>query len=760
MDSLQSIKTPLRNNVSAKLSSDNKTVQLIIRDLISNNDTTHVICGLRGIGKTWTAHIVAQMPLCKTNFSDGVIWIGLGSQRSLDYTQLRELYIRICSEIKFDDETTKPCFDHVLYSDMSLKHKTDKEKKREKKAMIQARNTMARCIASKSILICVDNLYDVEDVKYFQFHNYNIIRDKNLRTMVTTLNTPSYLDQAKIWQITNLHVDEARAFFLGSLKSSITEVPELMEKYSEMYRTCQGNPLSIKTLSHLIDDKVEGKNQVSLDNFAQKFVNVPIEPRIQIFNILEAAFTHSSLGTSFNKITWRCFAAFATVFKRGNCSRPCIAKSPTIALFSAIITRISKRKKSLLEKDVEKLLKFLVKLGIFNEIDGFDDGKIPRKFYQVSCDVYQEFGEQLSSSPQTHLKLNSLFVNKYTTMFSNSHAAFGSNEIDYFMLKWLPSHLRKCGDVDDQALTLPDYRFILERVKYMGAAAAARKHIDDAESFIRVSDVSSDILIPSYSAFSRVLESVSYDKENGNGSVTDSKDIIEAMWNLAISLFSHYYVKEGCQFLQKAREYDDSNDPMISIDYSLIQSLLESADQDHLNTVRALVKIGSVIAQSTRRQYAINIILLGLKGLIHCLGNECIEVARAHVFVGEVFYHDLALYEDAITQFRLSLPILVKVLGEENEEVYDAIILCGKTYVHLGALDTALEILEKIAPNLKGQTDMDVALKIASIHMMMKKYHCANDILIKTSRKTEDIELLKRIDDMREECKEQGRYTI
>ncbi len=757
--STQSMKTPLRANVSAKLSSDNHTVHLITREILSCNSKTHVITGPRGIGKTWTAHIVSQLPLCKNHFSDGVIWIGLAAKDEMNYTLLRNIYERICKQI---DLSIDPFLDKVLYNESYYPHLSDNEQKREEKAMHEARDIMSKFLATKNVLLVVDGLHDCDDIEYFDFINQDLVsHDNKFRLLITTSDFPED-EKLRIWQLTNYHVDEAKSFFLQCLKQSTTIDKEFKLKYSEMFRICYGNPLSIQTLSHLIDDKIGSKNYHSLDSFVSKFENVPSEPKLQIFNILEALFTNSSLGPSFNKVIWRCFAAFSAVFKRDNCNRPCIGMSPVRALFSAVISKVGKgsQSKVQLEESVDKVIKFLVDTKVFTVIDGFDEGTMPRTFYQMNNEIYQEFGEQLSSSPETNMKLHQIFINEYTTMFSDSHAAFGSNEIDHFMLKWLPHHLRKSGDLHDQALTLPDYRFIQERVRFMGIVDAVKKHIDDAEKFVRMTTKKSEILLPSYEAVTRVLETQVDNKENRKN---DEKmgDIVEAMWCLAISLFSHFYVKEGCQLVLKANEYDDNEAPKTRIDQALFTSLATPTNNDeYIHTARSLIKIGAAIARSNRRQHAANIILLGLKGLVHCLGESNIEVARAHVFIGEVFYSDLKLYDDAMSQFRSSLPILLKELGEENEEVFDAIILCGKCYVHLGFLDTALEILEKIAPKLQGRTEIDVRMKVSSIYMLKGDPKTAQSILLDLRNSATDDEALRRVNLMLRDCCSHQRFTI
>ena len=162
--STQSMKTPLRANVSAKLSSDNHTVHLITREILSCTSKTHVISGPRGVGKSWTAHIVAQLPLCKNHFSDGVIWIGLGTKDVMNYTLLRKIYQRICKQINLSIE---PFLDKVLYNETYSPNLSDNEKKREENAMNQARDIMVKFLAQKNVLLVVDGLYDSDDIKYF-----------------------------------------------------------------------------------------------------------------------------------------------------------------------------------------------------------------------------------------------------------------------------------------------------------------------------------------------------------------------------------------------------------------------------------------------------------------------------------------------------------------------------------------------------------------------------------------------------------------
>ncbi len=749
----QSTKTALIANVSTKLSSDETTVQLILRDIVSSRSTfiTHVICGARGIGKTWTAHFVAQAPICKSNFSHGVIWLGLGMyKKRLDFLSLRKIYQSICAQLKIPITSN---FEEIKFSKVAVPELDNSGVKREQDAMIKMKEYMAKRMAERNVLLCVDGLHDNDDIEYFEFHDQIHTFNSSFRLIVTTNDTPIEEDGngTKVWHLTNYTSEASKSFFMRTLKPKTTEVPAFIYKYNDLYRICQGNPLSIKTLCSLLEDKLECKDLTSFDSFVAKFANCPCEPKIQIFNILEVLFTNSTLGESFNKITWRCFASFATVFPRNDCSRPCIGKSTVIALFQAVMKKVGIHMN--LESSVE-ILQFLVKTKVLTQIDGYDNKSIPRTFYQISCDIYQEFGEQLSSSPETNMKLHQLFVNEYTTMSIDKQPSFGSKEIDSFMLKWLPHHLRQGGDLEDQAVTLPDYRFIQERINHFGTIDAVKRHIHDAESFVRMSSKGSKFLILCYETVVRILEYNMDNKEDTNRKSTNTKENIEAMWLLALSLLSHYHVQEGCQLVEKASEYDDKNDPVIDINTGIFRLLAEASMKgDHLQTVRSLIKIGTMTARSSNRKHeALNIILLGLTGLIHCLGKHSLEVARVHVYIGEVLYRDLKLYDDALDHFRASLPVLLKELGDDSEEVYDAIILCSKTYVSLGNLATALDILEKLVPQLKDLTEIEVRHQIASIYIMIGDLKSAYSILLKLRQRTNDPSLLKQISATMMEC--------
>lgn len=113
---------------------------------------------------------------------------------------------------------------------------------------------------------------------------------------------------------------------------------------------------------------------------------------------------------------------------------------------------------------------------------------------------------------------------------------------------------------------------------------------------------------------------------------------------------------------------------------------------------------------------------------------------------------------------RGALPTFMKELGEESEELFDAIILIGKSCIHTGDLDTALEILKNISPKLKGSIALDVDIKVGYIYIIKGNNDKAIEVLSKAKSTTTDTGIIERIDQLiNKSCAQQGsegRYTI
>jgi len=775
MDSIVAIKTPLRGNVSAKHTSSAQTSRTIMSELCYNDThVAHVLYGARGVGKTHCAYQCAQLPLAKKVFGE-IVWLGLGYQRSLQFQDLVEIYQQIYSKLCPRTGSSKLNFDDVLFVPSSSRTiKTEEEKLEEKRAMVEARDLLAKEIGDnqKNALICLDGMFDSSDIRYFQFQQQN--SKAKCRVLSTASDAPyDMIENVKSWQINSMNALDSKKFFTQHLSTASLSHPDFVAVSKDCHQSCRGNPLSLRALCRLIDDKVESKHFGSLKKCVTKLESAPADPKMQLFIILEATFSHSSLEDSFTKLAWRCFAAFCAVFTRETCLRPFIPRSPMRALFRAVIERMSKVKgeNDLLStaETADKLIDFMVKVGMLTFIDGFDCHKTPRQFFQVSCDIYQEFGYQLSANKETHKKLHELLINEYTSMFHGINAAFGSNEIDFYMLKFLPAHSMNANELEDVSLTLQDIRFIEERVKYMGLREGCNKHIEDTEEMaelVRVTNkkMASLILATSYQNCTRVLVKYLVSKAGESSKSEQYEAALNSMWMLAFSLFKHFLVCDGCKILQKAMDYDRQEDgkQVIKLDIKLMDSLSKAPSSNSNQCSRAIILIGSAMAQSgMKRRDAIHLLNIGLMSLEDSLGSGTLEVARAHVYVGEIFYRDFKMYRHALQYFRDALPIFMKELGEESEELYDAIILVGKSCIHTGDLDTALDILRNIAPKLSGSISLDVNIKVGYIYMIKGNHNRAVAILNKAKAATSDEAIIDRIDQMIEtSVLQSGRYTI
>ena len=769
MDS-KAIKTPLRGNVSAKHTSNEQTARTIISELCYNNAyNAHVISGARGVGKSFVAYKVVQLPLAKKTFTGGVVWLGLGSRRSMQYDDLIGVYEQICTQL-LPGGRKRFSFDDVLFVPSAKPIKSEVEKQEEKRAMFHARDIMSRIIGDKDVLIGLDGMFDTGDIKYFQFQS--VLPSKAKCRVLASANTaPFEIEKVKSWQLSNMNTVDARELFLKPLSSNTMNHPDFLSSYGACHLSCHGNPLSIIALSKLVDDKIESENYKSLKKFATKFESAPLDPKMQIFIMLENSFSHSSLGEAYTKVAWRCFAAFCAVFTRDNCVRPFIPRSPIRALFRAVIERVGNisDETHVVAEAIDKVIDFMVKLGMITFIDGFDGHKSPRQFYQVSSDVYQEFGEQLSANKETHRKLHELLINEYTDMFTGINAAFGSNEIDFYMLKFLPAHSMKANEFEDVSLTLQDARFIEERIKYMGIQAGCQKHIEDTEAMAELVRVKSQkmaslILATSYQNCTRVLATHCSNDENGTTSTRDKRNALNGMWKLAFSLLKHLLVSDACKVLQKAKELDgeDGDNSVIQLDSTLINGLSRTLTDNPNQCSRALILIGSAMAQTgMKRRDAVHLLSSGLRNLEESLGAGTLEVARAHVYIGEIFYRDFKMYKHALQYFRNALPSFMRELGEDSEELYDAIILIGKSCIHTGDLDTALDILRNISPKLKGSIALDVNIKVGYIYIIKGNHEKAAAVLNKAKQGTSDKAIIERIDQLIEKSvRQSGRCVI
>lgn len=767
-----SIKTPLRGNITTKVinSSNDQTSQRILREIASSTQVaTHILHGSQGVGKTTLLQNVIKKKICKSIFSEGIVWVGFGFNGELNFEQLILLYRSIYAQIyPHDSKQEKISFDEILYYTPKKSPKTREQKEMEKNAMTKARDILGKFLENKKVLLCLDGIEHRDDIEYFTFIREGKVSEIPMRVLITSTHAPSVsnLNRTKLWEIQNLKDDEASKLFMMELSDECTNSLSYSPYLAPAYQACQGSPLILRSLGKLIEAQYNPDDNQFVHKITEKLKSSPTDPSVRAFHILEAVFATSIYGKEYTRVAWRCFAAFTSVFTRPHCARPWVPKGAVTTLFQGIISRIMQVDQIPVDITSDSILNQMTKLGVIIQIDGFDEKKCPRVFYQVPNAIYQNFGQQLmqSRSEKTHRKLHKLLLDEYSTMFSDVNVAFGTNEIDDYMLKWLPFHLIKGEEVSDAILTLQDPSFIGERLKHMGVVAATKRHIEDTERLLSQLTQEEDeayFLVASYSSLASMLEEDYSEKENGSPERDGDEDFYSiAFWDLSFSAFANHFVKEGYQYLQRAKDFDSSG---IFLDADLIslKPLCNVSPQDNLSVARALVKVGSTLACTKKRQESIHIFETGLEKLSTVLDKETLEVARANVYVGEVYYHDLKCYEEALEKTKLGLPTLLKQLGDSHEELFDALILVGKIYAQVGDLETALNILTSIAPKVYGSTAVQVNIKIGQVLLAQNDHKKALAILNKAKKSTYDPDLLKKIDQLVEQSiAETGRYEV
>jgi len=760
-----SFQTPVRRNTSAKLVANSDTAHLIVND-ICKNDTchTHAIHGEPGIGKTWLAHQIAQLPLSKLQFSDGIVWIGTSKRNSLQYSDLIEIYNKIFDDL-FGDKSRDisndiPTLDfgNILYMETKTDIKTVEDKNDEKRAMLQARDIMANFLGNKSCLICIDGLQDWNDFQYFNFTINRILSKTKL--LVTYHGSAEQSSHIKIWTLSGMNVVETKKFFIEKLSVKSTNHPSFISKYGDAHLLCRGNPCILQALSCLIDDKLEkATTEKYLNEFSTKFATAPCDVQVQLAIITESIFSHSSLGESDTTTAFKCFAAFAAVFTGEDCVRPFVPRAPVRVLFKAILDRAYKSHINDDGSRLDDIIEFLVKNKILTQADGFDDHGIPRIFYQVSCDMHQEYAMSLN---REYSNLNKLLVDSYIPSLAESNHSSRCREIDYYMLNYLPSHCMKSNQFEEAASILKDVSFISNRIDQLGIIKSCDKYIEDTEILSMLSEGTNknygtkQIVAECYENFVQFLEAKANDQSSNR------EDIVWCIWKLAFSLLQNHLIQKACDVIRRGTRLQSEMDhKIINFDEKLLKSVSDSKCDGSNKCGRALIFFGAAISQTiTMRNESYYLMKIGLNCLETALGDCNLEVARAQVYVGEIIYADFKLYRKSLLLFQNALHIFNTRLGEESDEIVDLMLLIGKACLHVGELDTSLNIFKQIGTRLKGSLALDIDIKVGYIYIVKKQFERALQVLSRAKKRTNDADVLNRIDTLILQCGENDRCSV
>lgn len=760
-----SFQTPVRRNTSAKLVANIDTAHLILND-ICKNDTchTHVIHGEPGIGKTWLAYQIAQLPLSKLQFSDGIVWIGTSKRNSLQYSDLIEIYNKIFEDLFGDksrnisDDNPTLDFGNILYMETKTDIKTVEDKNDEKRAMLQAREIMSNFLGNKSCLICIDGLQDWNDFQYFNFTINQI--SSNTKLLVTYHGSTEHSSHIKIWTLSGMNVVDAKKFFIEKLSVSSTNHPSFISKYGDAHLFCRGNPCILQALSCLIDDKL-GKDTTEkyLNEFSTKFATAPCDVQVQLAIITESIFSHSSLGEPDTSIAFRCFAAFAAVFTGEDCVRPFVPRAPVRVLFKAILDRASKSQIDDNGSGLDDIIEFLVKNKILTQADGFDDHGIPRIFYQISCDMHQEYAMSLN---RDYSNLNKLLIDSYIPTLAEISHSSRCREIDYYMLINLPSHCIKSNQFEEAASILKDMSFFSNRIDQLGIIKSCDKHIEDTEKLSMLSEGSNKnydtkhIVAECYENIVQFLEAKADDQSSNR------EDIVWCIWKLSFSLLQNHLIQKACDVIRRGtRLQSEMGHKIIDFDEKLLQSASDSKCDGSHKCGRTLILFGAAISQTiSMRNESYYLLKNGLHCLETALGDSDLEVARAQVYVGEIIYTDFKLYRTSLSLFQNALYIFNTRLREDSGEITDLMLLIGKACLHVGELNTSLNIFKQIGPRLKGALALDIDIKVGYIYIVKKEFQRALQVLSRAKKRTNDADTLKRIDTLILQCGENDRCSV
>jgi tetratricopeptide (TPR) repeat protein len=759
-----SFQTPLRKNTSTKFMANSDTANLILKDICTNDTChTHVIHGEPGIGKTWLMHQIAQLPLSKLHFTDGIVWIGISKCDSLRYSELIEIYHKIFEDIfrdkrKVNYEDPELDFSSILYMESKTNITTVEDKSDEKRAMLQARDIMSNLLGIKSCLVCIDGLQDRIDSQYFNFTT-NRISSKS-KSLVTYNGPTIPSSHIKIWTLSGMNNIDAKKMFFEKLSVKSTSHPNFQSKFSDMHLLSRGNPCILDALSCLINDKVgNDSTEKYLNEFSTKFSNAPCDAQVQLAIITEAFFSHSSLGEKNSTIAFRCFAAFAVVFTRDECTRPFVPRAPVRVLFKGILDRADRSQIEDNDSRVDNIIEFLVNMKILTQADGFDDHGTPRLFYQVSCDMHQEYAMSLNRECSS---LNKILIEKCQSSFIERKYSSRCKEIDHYMLNYLPYHCMKANQFEEIASILQDVRFIEDRMDHLGFIKACNNHIEDTEKLLISSrDAnkkldSKQIFAESYEHFVRSLEAKAMDQ------TCDKESIVWCIWKLSFSLLQNHLIHKACDIIQRGMELQSELDQkIIDLDENLLKRVSDGKYDGSDNSGRALILFGTSLLQcSSMKIESYYLLKNGLNCLQTTLGDSNLEFARAQVYVGEIMYKDFKLYRKSLSLFQNALYIFNTRLGEESEEVTDLILLIGKSCLHAGELDTSLNIFRKIGPRLKGVLALDIEIKVGYIYIVKNEFDRALQVLSRAKKRTNDADVLERIDKLMLQCGENDRCSV
>jgi tetratricopeptide (TPR) repeat protein len=686
--------------------------------------------GMRGIGKTTMAAMVAAHPDTRRFFKDGIAWVNIGP-KELNYARYTQCLRELVSQLEFYDGV--PLFAELLHTPGEP---LSRRKRREVGFMIYARDTVSELLQNRNVLIVLDDVYFESDLEWFTFtpavpvsmvgaSSRNLPDGKT--TLLVTTRTRDLLHAADTVEMDLLDEQDAiRLLVNESGLSSDYAIAESKEALA-VVRECANHPLAVKTvgrwlgLKHASAGVINSVEEIHED-VAQSIDRILKSGDIQgadmMYEIMSMSFSPAVNGEPTNVIKL-CFAAFVTVF----CNEeyysdflpgvypPMIPVSTADVLFE---TLLELEEDSLFQegslfytqrREATMLIpEALSKLGVLKVIttysgDSEEEQSLESsryslndsRFLQIMHFIQYEYGEYLANeedgmralTQDAERRWNEAFATAYIKQAADWDSELPDASRDY-AVEMIVSHMLRAEMYEEAARLLANETFVRGRIYTLGRENATRRHIMDCETLFSL------------------LSEQDEESKSGLNPRSSMKRAYEAL---------------GAQLNPKDAEYDMEERRVLSIEagrahYEIGFSLAErrcwhaaiahwESSQELLLSSLGMVEfvaaiqynVGVVFAEMNEYEQGLASLkqCLRIRGAIH--GEEHILYAQTIQKIGDVFL-GMSDYAEAMDSYNWALDVMHIEPSHHRVDIGDILDNMGNIHYSMGEVSEALRCYE------------------------------------------------------------------
>ena len=687
--------------------------------------------GMRGIGKTTMAAMVASHPDVRRFFKDGIAWVNVGP-KELSYARYTQCLRELVAQLEFYDGI--PLFAELLHTPGEP---WSRRKRREVGFMIYARATVTELLQNRNVLIVLDDVYFDSDLEWFTFAPampLSMVRTgpskssrDGISTLLVTTRTRDLLPDADTVEIDLLEdADAIRLLVNESGLSSDYAIAESREALS-VVRECANHPLAVKTvgrwlgLKHAsagIINSVEEIHEDVAHSIDRILKSGDIQGADMMYEIMSMSFSPAVNGEPTNVIKL-CFAAFVTVF----CNEeyysdflpgvypPMIPVSTAVVLFETLLELEEKtlfQEGSLFytqRREATMLIpEALSKLGVLKVITTYSDDTSEEashetsryslgdsRFLQIMHFIQYEYGEYLSKeepgmrslTQDAERRWNRAFATAYLKQPADWDSELPDASRDY-AIEMILSHMLRAEMYDEAASLLANETFVRGRIYTLGRENATRRHIMDCETLFRL--------------------------------ISELNERLESELNPR-SAMKRAYEALGAQLNPKDSEYDIEQRRIYSIEagrahYEIGFSLAErrcwhaaiahwESSQELLLSSLGMVEfvaaiqynVGVVFAEMNEYEQGLASLkqCLRIRGAIH--GEEHILYAQTIQKIGDVFL-GMSDYAEAMDSYNWALDVMHVEPSHHRVDIGDILDNMGNIHYSMGEVSEALRCYE------------------------------------------------------------------